>query len=125
MSSASSKLPRIGTTLRAVDERLRELAERDVAVGDDDRGEHEPGARRVRRGRRRRVAGRRAHHDLGAFLDRLRDRHRHAAVLERTGGVRALDLQAARRAPTCSERRGRVDERRVALEQRDDRRARR
>ena len=65
-----------------------------------------PGARRVRRRRRRRVAGRRAHDDLGALFDRLRDRDRHPAVLERPGGVRALDLQQYTRAPTCSESRG-------------------
>ena len=89
MSSASSKLPRIGTTWAPWISACASLPSAIVAVGDDDRA-REPGARRVRRGRRRRVAGRRADHDLGALLDRLRDRHRHPAVLERAGRVRAL-----------------------------------
>jgi len=42
---------------------------------------------------RNRVAGGRADDGLGALLGSLRDRHRHAAVLERPGGIRALDLE--------------------------------
>ena len=80
-----------------------------------------PGARRVRRGGRGGVPGRRADDGLGAVLDRLRDRHRHAAVLERARRVRALDLQ--QHAADAGTRRdpGRLDQRRVALEERDDR----
>ena len=76
----------------AVDERLGQLAERDVALGDEHRA-RQAGPGRVGGGRRRRVAGERAHHRLGAFLDRLGDGQRHAPVLERAGGVDALELQ--------------------------------
>src|SRR4051794_27574011 len=78
--------------LRAVDERLRELAERDLALGDHDTT-GDAGARGVGRGAGRGVAGRRADDDLGALLYGLGDRHRHPAVLEGTGGIRALDLE--------------------------------
>ena len=104
-----------------MDERLGELAERDVPVGDDDCGDHAR-SRRVRGRRRRRVTGRRAHDDLRALLGGLRDGDRHPAVLERTGGIRALDLEQHARADLLGEPR-RVEQRRVALVQRDDRRA--
>ena len=56
------------------------------------------------------------------FLDGLGDGHRHAAVLERAGGVRALDLEVDVEAELLGEAR-RGHQRRVALEQGDDRRA--
>ena len=121
MSSASSNVPAHRHDPGAVDQRLRELAERDLPRRQHDRAQ-EPGARRVRGRRRRRVARRRADDRLGAVLDRLRHGHRHAAVLERTGRVRALDLQEHPRDPGPRRDARRLDERRVALEQRDDRR---
>ena len=60
------------------------------------RNEHragQPGLRRVGGGRRAGVPGRRAHDRLRALLDGLGDRERHAAVLERTRRVGALELQ--------------------------------
>ncbi len=105
---------------RAVHHRLRQLAERDLALRHDDEGA-DAGARRVRRRRRRRVARRRADDRLGALGERPRDRDRHAAVLERPGRVLALALE-----PDLDARRDRrrqpvgAHERRVALVQRDD-----
>ena len=55
--SASSKLPSMATTRAPGDERLEELADRDLALGQDD-DDLEAGGGAVGRGRRRGVAGR-------------------------------------------------------------------
>ena len=78
--------------LGAVHNRLRELAHRDLALRYQDRA-GDAGARRVGRRRCRGVAGRGAQHGLLAARHRIGDRHRHAPVLERAGGVEALDLE--------------------------------
>ena len=90
--SASSKFPRSAITARAVHQRLRELAGRDLALRDD-HGAAQPGARRVRGGRRGRVAGRGADHGLRPLAHGRRDRTGHPAILERARRVRALELQ--------------------------------
>ena len=78
--------------LRAVDDRLGQLARGDLACGEDD-GAAQTRARGVGRRGGARVAGRGAHDHLGAARDGLAHRHRHAAVLEGPRGVRALDLE--------------------------------
>jgi hypothetical protein len=75
-----------------VHERLAHLAEGDLAGGHEDGARH-PGARGVGRRARAGVSGRGADDRLRPSLGSLRDRDRHAAVLERTGGVRAFDLE--------------------------------
>ena len=102
----------------AVRDRLAQLAHRDLAVRHQHRADH-AGARGVGRGRRRRVAGRRADDGLGAAAGRRGHRGRHAAVLERPGRVHALDLDEHLGARALRERRRR-DERRAALAERDD-----
>ena len=87
---------------RAVHERLGELAGRDLALGHDHRA-GQPGARRVGRRARRRVAGRGADDGLGALAHGGADRARHAAVLERAGRVERPRASARPRAPTRSE----------------------
>src|SRR4030095_780715 len=73
-------------------------------------------------GRRRRVARRGADDGARAGLERLRDRHGHPAVLERTRRIEALALQVDLRARVGGlGQPGRGHERRVALEERDDR----
>ncbi len=104
--------------LRAVNERLRQLAERDLALGHEDRA-GQPALGGVGGGARAGVAGARADDGLGAGLHRLADRHRHAAVLERPGRVGALDLEPDLRADQLGQHAG-VDERGAALEQRHD-----
>ena len=78
--------------LGPVDEGLGQLAEGDVTLGDE-HGAGQPGAGAEGGGRGRGVAGRRADHRLGPLLDGLGDGHGHAPVLERSGGVGALDLE--------------------------------
>ena len=104
-----------GDDPRAGDERLEQLADRDLARRQDD-DDLEPGGRAVGRGRGRGVAGRGADDRPGAVLERLGDGHDHAPVLERAGRVLALDLEVQvgeARAPRPS--RSRVDERREPL----------
>src|SRR5437879_5947890 len=111
-----------GEDLRAVDRRLRELAEGDRALRHHHEGA-DPGARRERRRGGRGVARGGADHRPRARLERFGDRHRHPAVLERARGVEPLALEVDLKA-----RVGRLgeawrrDERRVALAERDDRR---
>ncbi len=104
---------------RAVHQRLRHLALRDLALGHDHRA-GDARARRVRGGARGGVAGRGADHRLGAFAHGGRDRAGHAAVLERAGRVGALELQAHGRADHLREHR-RAQQRRRALLQADER----
>src|SRR5574339_330396 len=106
--------------LRAVHDRLCELARGDLALRDEhERLDPRPGG--VGRHRRRGVAGGRAHDRLGALPHCHRERHGHAAVLEGAGGVVALDLEpdvglGQLREPAA------VDERRATLAQGDRRR---
>ena len=81
-----------GDDLRPGDERLEQLAERDLALGQDD-DDVQPGGGAVGRGRGRGVAGRRADDGPCTGLDGLGDGHDHAPVLERAGRVLALDLE--------------------------------
>ena len=107
MSSASSNVPFTGTTRAPWISACASLPSAIWPAGSTT-AQSRPARGRVRRGRRRRVAGGRADHDLGAVLDRGRHRHRHAAVLERTGGVRALDLEHdPRDARACRDARAR------------------
>src|SRR5579883_135739 len=76
---------------RAIGERLRDLRARDPAAREENHGLH-TGPRRVRRRTGRRVAGRGAQQRARARLDRPGDRHDHAAILERSRGVRSLEL---------------------------------
>ena len=89
----------------AVDQRLGQLAEGDVALGDEHRA-RQPGPGRVGGGRRRGVAGGRADHRLGALLHRLGDGQGHAPVLERAGGVEALVLEVDVGADPLADSRG-------------------
>ena len=100
----------------AGDERLEQLAEGDLALGQDD-DDLQAGGRAVGRGAGRGVAGRGAD-------DRPAPRARPPwprpatmpAVLERAGRVLALDLEVqVRRTPMAAPSRGGVDERRGAL----------
>ena len=78
--------------LRSIHQGLRQLVERDFARRDhNDRAR--TGARRVCRHRRRRVAGRRAHEDSVACLQRLGHGDDHAPVLERARGIQAFVLE--------------------------------
>src|SRR5262249_3373994 len=76
---------------RAMHHRLRELAERDLAFRYQHEAGHAP-ACGVGGGRSRRVAGRGADDRSRAFFPPPRDSHRHAAALERAGGVQTLEL---------------------------------
>ena len=104
--------------LRAVDDGLGQFALGDLALGDQDDAVH-AGLAGVGRGRGRRIAGRSADDGLGAVGLGLGDRHRHAAVLERTRGIESLELQPDVRAETLRESLG-VEQRRVPFLQRDD-----
>ena len=103
-----------------VHQRLGQLAEGDVPLGDEHGAGH-AGPGRVGGRRRRGVAGRRAHHRLGALLDGLGDGHGHAAVLEGAGGIGSLDLQQDPGPDPVGQPRGR-QQRRATLQQGDDRR---
>ena len=92
MWSAWSKLPSMATTRAPAISAWQQLAERDLALGQDD-DDVEAGVRAVRRRGGRRVAGRRADDGPRPGLDGLGDGHDHAAVLERPGRVLALDLE--------------------------------
>ena len=89
-----------------------------VAAGRDDDHGFEPGARGIRRRRRGRVAGRRAHDGRRAALDRPRDGDAHPAVLERAGRIRAFPLEPELDAEPLRQAR-RPQQRRVALAERD------
>ena len=104
---------------RAVHQRLGELADRDLALGDD-HGPAQSGPGRVGGGACGRVAGRRADHGLGAVLDGARDGNGHPAVLERAGRVGALDLQIHPGADALRDQRS-GKQGRAALVERDDR----
>src|SRR5207248_6433022 len=102
---------------RAVQDGLRELAHRDLALGHQD-GAGEPGARGIRGRGGRSVAGGRADDRLEPAGQRVRDGHGHPAVLERAGRVGALDLEVDLAAGQLGQvRRG--QQRRVALAERD------
>ena len=92
-----------------------------VAPGGRQHDRLEARARRVRGGRRGRVAGRRADDRARARLDRRRDGDDHAAVLEAAGRVRALALEVQLDARARSDSRARVHERRRALAERQGR----
>ena len=74
-ASASSKLPRIWTTWAPSAPACATLARGDGAEGLEDESS-QSGARRVGRGGRRRVPGRRADHGRDAGFERLRDGER-------------------------------------------------
>ena len=77
---------------RAGGEGLEQLAERGLAAWQHH--DHlEPGRRAVGRRRRRGVPRRCTDDGLRALLDGLRHGHDHAAVLERSGRILALDLE--------------------------------
>ena len=101
--------------LGAMNHGLRQLAERDLAVGN----QHEAGdagAGRISRRRRRGVAGGGADDGPAARLDRLGHRHGHAAILEGAGGVQALEFHE--QLDVLADQPGNVDQlnqRRVAL----------
>ena len=99
-------------------DRLAELAHGDFALRDE-HGRRDASMRRVRCGRGRSVAGRCADDGLRAVLERLRDRHGHSSVLERTRRVHALELDPDRGSRAGGERRG-GDERGAALAEGDD-----
>src|SRR6478735_6353088 len=101
-----------------VGDRLAQLAHRDLAVGHEDAARH-AGLRRVGGGRRARVARARADDGLGPLAGGDADRRRHAAVLERAGGVEAFVLEVDLGADALGELLG-VDERGAALVERDD-----
>ena len=102
-------------------ERSSEVATAPFGLEDDG---DEPGARRVGRRRRCGVPRRRADDRACALLERLRDRDRHAAVLEAAGRVRALELDEDLDAEPLGSVRS-AQERRRSLAERDDRRRRR
>ncbi len=103
------------------DERLEELAHRDLAARQDD-DDLEPGRRAVGRRRGRRVAGRGTGDRARAELQRPAHRDDHPAVLEAPGRVRALDLEEEVREPELGTEPPGVDERRRALAEGDRRR---
>src|SRR5512135_1396719 len=76
----------------AVHERLGELAECDLALGHEDCA-GQPGPGGVRGGAGAGVAGGGADDCARVLPEGPADRHRHPAVLERAGGVGALDLE--------------------------------
>ena len=90
----------------AVHQRLGELADRDLALGDDHRAAH-PGPRRVGGGARRGVAGRGADHRLRARAPCARET---ATViprsLKRAGRVGALELEVGAGRRSARESRG-------------------
>ena len=106
----------------AVHEGLAQLAEGDLPR----RQQHDAGDPRPRRvsGRGRgSIPGRGADHGLRSFLDRLRERHGHPAILERAGRVEPLVLhEDLAIAPDPRAQLRRMDERRGAFVQRDERR---
>jgi len=105
---------------RSMHHALRKLAQRHRAFRDQHVG-LETGAGRVGGGRRCGIAGRGADDLARAFAERLAHRDRHAAVLEGTGGVGALEFQV--HLDIMTEARGErraLDKRRVALVERDD-----
>src|SRR5665213_163512 len=104
--------------LRAVDDRLGQFAERDLALGDEDHALH-VGLGRVRGRRGGRVARRATDHGLRALRLRLGDRHGHATILKRSRGVEPLVLQPDVRFESLRESIG-VKKRRVSLLQGDD-----
>ena len=98
MWSAWSKLPSMATTRAPAMSAWPELAQGDLALGQD-HDDLQSGVGAVRRGRRGRVAGRRADDGPRPGLDGLGDGHDHPAVLERPGRVLALDLEVQVRGP--------------------------
>ncbi len=106
---------------RAIHEALRHFSNRDFPGGKQDDAT-DAGTRRVGRRCRGSIAGRCANHRAGPFLHGLGDRHRHATVLERAGGIQPLvfhiNLAAA---PDAFAQPRAVDQRRRALVQRNDR----
>ena len=78
--------------LRAVGYRLRHFAARDVVSGDKYDG-GQPAARAVCGGGCAGVAGGGAHNRSTALFQRLGDGYHHAPVLERAGGIAALQLE--------------------------------
>ena len=79
--------------LRAVDERLRELAERDVAFGDEHDARDARHAPRTPPPTRRCCRSTRRRPPCAPSSSRLRDRDGHPPVLEGAGRVRPFDLQ--------------------------------
>ncbi|MBA7571313.1 hypothetical protein ES708_13072 [subsurface metagenome] len=75
-----------------VDNRLSHLAQRNLAFGDNDYG-FDAVARGISRRRGAGVARGSAHQSPAALFQRLSHRHHHTPVLERAGGVAALQLE--------------------------------
>ena len=117
--SASSKLPRSAITRAPC---ISAWASLPIAIlpSGTITAPRMPGPGRVGGGARSGVPGRGADHGLGARALRPRDRHRHPPVLEAAGRVRALELEQHPGADPLGEHR-RLDQRRRALVQGDDR----
>ncbi|MFL5874098.1 MAG: hypothetical protein ACJ75T_11605 [Solirubrobacterales bacterium] len=111
-----------GDDAGAVHQRLGELADRDLSLGDDHRAAH-PGARRVGGAAGGGVAGRGADDRLRPTPLGAGDGHRHPPVLERSGRVQALELEVGAGFDPLREPR-RLDQRRRTLVQGHDRVAR-
>ena len=107
---------------RAVDERLRELAQRDVPLGDHDRARSARRAPRTPRPTPTCCRSTRRSTTLAPSSTAFEI----AIVIPRSlndpVGLSPSTLSSTRATPTCSRQPGRVEQRRVALEQRDDRR---
>ena len=103
-----------------MDHRLGEFPQRDLPLGDEHERPHSGACRVGGRGCGR-VSGGSADDRIGTVRLRLRDGHRHPAVLEGTGRVQplVLEVQLGSRSDPAGERGGRY-EGRVPLQQRDD-----
>ena len=99
--------------------RLRQLAQGHFALGNENpRGQIAIGGVGCRR--RAGVARGGAHHPDAALFQRLGHGHHHAPVLERSGGVAALQLEVQVGAPKLRSKLTRPHQRRVALTHRKD-----
>jgi hypothetical protein len=109
-----------GDHFRAVHAGLRELAEGDFSVGEDDSAT-QSGAAGIGGGRGGGVAGAGADDELGAVGDGLCHRCGHAAILEGRGRIHRLVLKIKLEPAAGLGRKARSgNERRIALQQRDD-----
>ena len=108
------EVPVDGDHPRTGDERLEQLAHRDLAAGQDDH-DLQPGGRAVRRRRGGGVPGRGAHDGTRPGLEGLAHGDDHAPVLEAPGRVGALDLEVQVGQAQLATKVAGVDQRRPAL----------